>query len=125
MLHPLYFKQLELIHSKYLTLLREALYPSGSEEKLMCSFVRSSSENNSFLHTASEGCLNAPVYWYFEPLILSDQKSGWPLIELASGTGRFGDPFLDGKKLHFWKKKVQKVVMRLLPLVKGAKITLY
>ena len=47
-----------------------------------------------------------------------------PKLALATGIGRFRDPFFGRKKWHFWKK-VQKVVTRLLPLVKGAKITLY
>ena len=47
-----------------------------------------------------------------------------PKLALATGIGRCGDPFFERKKVTFLKK-MQKVVMRLLPLVKGAKITLY
>ena len=55
---------------------------------------------------------------------MRDPKTGWPLNELATGTGRFRDPFLDEKKWIFWKK-VAKSGLWLLPLVKGAKITLF
>ena len=48
-----------------------------------------------------------------------------PKLALATGIGRFRDPFFGRKKVTFLGEKMQKVVMRLLPLVKGAKITLY
>ena len=46
-----------------------------------------------------------------------------PKLALATGIGRFRDPFFGRKKVSFFEK-VQKVTMRLLPLVNGAKITL-
>ena len=46
-----------------------------------------------------------------------------PKLALATGIGRFRDPFFGRKKVTFLENA--KSGMRLLPLVKGAKITLY
>ena len=42
-------------------IVREALFPSGSEEKLMFGFVLRASENNRFLRRGSGGGDTAPV----------------------------------------------------------------
>ena len=105
-------------------LLREALYPSGSEEKLMCipsfRFVRKIIHFcERHLEDASLKILS--VIWAID----FAWSENWMAVKWVSEWDRpVRGPFCGRKKVAFLEKSA-KSGLWLLPLVKGAKIALF